>query len=650
MASTTGRTVRGRLLAVLLVAGLVASACTSKVSHTTPSSGPVGSAPAPFDQADVDAFVHDLAAAGIGTYQLGSAKPMVPMTAATAVRFTDEQAANAALGAHAHSGLTGADIDSIVVPDPLADGAQPLPASLLIAAWAQTKDSPGAKLAKRLLGSQDWSKYQAAVFPTAVLSLFTADLISTAPTATPPGTPTSASSLAGQLARDAAPLAGPVAGARAAASASICEQFLNFVTETTNTVFDAIGHLPTWDASQGAWWEQALKWAGNLLPTAINYAIDTVKFVVVNGEKVLLGPIVSAVASVASVIAVVAAVLLAVQPWVGEIKPDPVVAHRGAAANPGTFDLVVTAVGSTPDEWPAQIAGCAKAAGVTLPALKPHDAEVKWTIDYESPEPMIRRTSDTGPLDKDGKATLRYETVTETPEVAAGDEQVDGSVKVSTGVHRKDLDEVRDRLLNSLWNNIPLPKIVLDTLGPTLRAIIDPKIKAALEPLTKIQDVDSFTVLSTTYHKAKEPTPKPGSSAPGTTLALPKNACTLVSQAEAARAAGMDVLGGEAQYDIEILGQLAHSCVWKDPGYPARAFIRIDIFDFGPNAANTFANKAQFGTTIVPDVGDEASCFCLPQGANLFVRKANLIMHIAIITPGGATSSVQVAKIILRRL
>jgi hypothetical protein len=440
----------------------------------------------------MDEFVSDLADAGIGVYDLDSTSPVVEVEQPRSpLRLTREQAAAALSGIASGAGIKGGQLDGLVVPPALAPGADPLPASAVVAAWAAEAPTPAADTARELLGAQNLDRYGDVVFPLAVLTLFVADVV-------PRLDDTGAAEAV------TAPRFLPVA-AQEVGRASVCEQFQSFINESLTQLFEAIGRLPNVGYYQDGW-----DWARWLLNRGIdltNFGLDSVKFIIVEGQRVLLGPLISVVASIASVIAVGAQILLATQPWIADLVPEPLTNQRDGSAKPGAFELTVRAAGPTPEKWPEQLAGCARWANVPLPNLRPSGGDLTWTLDYQSPEQMITLGRVDRTLSESGRATARYMTVVEPPEIARGTLQSDGSVRLTVKVHRTDLEQLRQRLFEALYGQLPA---MLRPLEPLIRSVLQPRLERALEPLTTIQDVSTYTILAMTYHtRDDEPTPTP---------------------------------------------------------------------------------------------------------------------------------------------
>lgn len=474
----------GRTIATITLLAVLLTGCTATgggVGDTAPAETSAGSDD--FSSATVEAFVAELAEAGIGVYR--GDELVAPVTGQGPMRLTEEQAANAALSAWSHSGLSGREVDKLVPAEPLIEDATPIPTSLLIIAWAQTAPGAAASLARSILGDQDWSDWEDVTIAPIVLGLFVADVVP------------------GDVAAGSGGMSVPAArgeGAPASPAKSVCERVRGFVGNTIEAVFAKIGHIKVVRADGGSWLGDALTFIRNLGAVVANFAIDKVKSVIISGVELALRPILNAVASVAGVVAVATQILLIIRPWAGILRPEPVIPQRDASTHEGTVTLTVRGVGDAPREWPTEIAGCARAAGVELPSLIPQSADVTWSIAYQHPAPMITRVSDSGPLRTDSTATLRFETIPETPEVAEGVEQIDGRVHVTALVHRKDLDRLHEGVTNFVFAQVPVPAIV----APALRKVVAPMIQELIQKVTRLRDITVFGVVPVNYHTPDE--------------------------------------------------------------------------------------------------------------------------------------------------
>ena len=453
----------------------------------------------PFGRKTEDRFVRDLASVGIGVYQMGAPTPVRAVHGRVSpLRLTVDQAHSLALGVWSHAGQSGRTLDGLAGPVRLSS-KRSLRSGLVIAAWAKRARTPSAALARRILGRVNWKRYRGVVFPIAVPLLFASDV--------------------------AMHLRGHVRGRRsmiaAAASVDPCTAVQSFVTQTIDSVFHAVGHIGTDKAEidrlfgKGVF-ADIVKGVGDILSFGANKLIDATHQIVLGGVKIPMLVVTNAVAGVAAVVTVVGSVSAELVPWTGTIRGSPNPISKGVSAGvPGTFSLDVTAPGGNL-QWPAIIAGCARTLGITLPTLTPRDADVTWDISKQDPGELIVRTNDTGPLDANGTAKLDFETTTETPEEAQGFPAI-GAVVVFAKVHRKDLDQLRDRLTQNLLAG--LPNILRDTIGPSLRAALTPLLNDATKKITTVQDLDVSGVEAVRYHVPK-PSKKPPKANGGSVFSL----------------------------------------------------------------------------------------------------------------------------------
>ena len=455
----------------------------------------------PFGQQTEDRFVRDLASVGIGVYQTGAARPVRAVHGrASPLRLTVDQARSLALGVWSHAGQSGRTLDGLAGPVRLSS-KRSLRSGLLIAAWAKRARTPSAALARRILGHVDWKHYRAVVFPIAVPLLFASDV-------------------ALHLRGHARPRGSGIA---ATASADPCAAVQSFLTQTIDNVFNAVGHIGTDKAKidrlfgKGVF-ADIVKGVGDILSFGANTLVDAAHQIVLGGVKIPMLVVTNAVAGVASAVTVVGSIAAELVPWTGTIQGSPNPISKGVSAGvPGTFSLDVTAPGGNL-QWPPIIAGCASTLGITLPTLTPRDADVTWDISKQAPGGLIVRKNDTGPLDANGTAKLDFETTTETPAEAQGDPVI-GDVVVYAKVHRKDLDQLRDRLTQNLLAG--LPKILQDTIGASLRAALTPLLDDATKKITTVQDLEVPGVEAVRYHVPKPPTqPKPPKANGGSVFSL----------------------------------------------------------------------------------------------------------------------------------
>lgn len=488
----------GSLVVALVVT--VLSACTGSTESSDRdrpagdrSAAPVARGDAGPAEVTEESVVADLASVGVAVVdsESGELAQTVSGEPSPVVVRADELPAVVA-GIQTLTGLTADQLDGLATWPALEGPVGRLTPSVLLAGWLAGATTPASDLGREWMGGQDVHDPSSLVVPAVVFDLFLSDVL-------PRGT------------EGLSPSASPAAYVGAASSTSVCEQFQSFVTDSINAVFEAIGRLP--NVSGDSIFIDIL----NGVIDVLNLGKDALRFFVVNGTKVLLKPVVDAVAAVAGVVAIAAFAVKTVLPWTGEILPEPGAPTLGTSPVEGTWTLTVKSPG--PQEWPAQVEGCARAAGVTLPSLKPDQADVAWQVVSQQPRVLVEPTAAETQVSPAGTATLGYRTVVEPPDVAAGKEQFDGTVRVKATVHRKDLGKFSKTLLDLFLARLPdaIPQLIKNTIA----GILQPRLTEALDKLGAIRDLAVAGFLFPVYHEPEEtptPTPSPSPSPTGKTF------------------------------------------------------------------------------------------------------------------------------------
>ena len=118
--------------------------------------------------------IGDLAAAGLPVFaDPTQPEPMVAVESSmgpTPLRLLKDQADAMSQEAAAGQGTLGSDLDNLLVT---ADGLPP--PSYLLAGYVSAAGTPGAALARRVMGNQDWVHAPSVTYPSLVLTLFAAD-------------------------------------------------------------------------------------------------------------------------------------------------------------------------------------------------------------------------------------------------------------------------------------------------------------------------------------------------------------------------------------------------------------------------------------------------------------------------------------------
>jgi hypothetical protein len=421
----------------------------------------------------------DLAAAGLAVFaDPNASSPIVAVTttlAPTPLRLLKDQADAMLQEAAAGQGTRGSDLDQLLVT---ADGLPP--ASYLLAGYVSAAGTPGAALARRVMGAQDWVHAPSVTFPSLVLTLFAADAARYANALSGNQTATSRS------------------GALSSAS-SLCSDAQDFINSTINAFFDSLGHLqsPQIPKSGIGFVDSFLGGiqAGFDLATGVvNGLIDAGRFVVINGVKQATQPVLDEIAAVASTAALAAQIVSVLRPWTVVVKADPTTNQRATDPGPGipgAFAVAVMLPG--PDEWPALAVNCAMVAGVTLPPLKPIGAPVVWSLTQALP--LVTRSGDlTGVLDGNATASLGYTTVVESTTDARGD-MLTGLVQSDVSITRQEISDAQKAIGDLIFKQIPA------LLSPYLQPILAPTVTALLSLPAALLATHGSGELKVTYHQ-----------------------------------------------------------------------------------------------------------------------------------------------------
>ena len=353
------------------------------------------------------ALLASLADAGIAVYENAlDPVPMVPVDSPGPITLLGVQFRAMLFEANHGGGVLGADLDrltldpffwpwtgKLAVPNPLDPpptkpeaGALPIPPSMLVAAYIQAGDSPGARIARGLFPELDVKQSGEIVFPGLVLACFAAEIAreeqANAGQAWAPG--------------DAG------VGMRALLlEGGTCSAVQGFVDQVLNALFGAL-HVDLGSSVPG-----------KILGGIINFLLTAAQKAVKEALSVLTAPVLSVVKTIAGVIGTVSIVISAIRPWTVLLKPSPASTRFSVGSEApikGLVDCAVDLGGF--DEWPADIADCAATAGVPLPPLKPADAPCRWEL-VSSNGALIVPEDQPSKLDQGGHAALTYHTLAE---------------------------------------------------------------------------------------------------------------------------------------------------------------------------------------------------------------------------------------------
>lgn len=476
------------LLACLLALALAVTGCTGK-------DGEDGAAPTPTtsDSSDgstvshagdpglgdpgVAATITDedlislLAGAGVATYDdPADADPVEQTAIPGVVKVTGWQLQNMRRQLNSGRGYLGRDLDDLTADT--GAGAQPVPISVVLAAWLQAAETPAADAGRALMGERDWGRDALDLaYPDAVLTLFTADLTSEMAAGS--------SDLPGDSgASPAAYVQPPVAGTCSTVSDFIQSSFQNVVQILK---FEADGGVT------------------GVLATIWNTIID----IAASAAQIALGAVTSTlmapIKQVAGVLSLLSAASSLLVPW--QITPG---VTPSGNLQPGTAGEATATVDPGPVNWPADLTDCANVLlGIALPELgSASGSKATWTVDDVAGTVTYGSTETT--VDSNQQAKLAFSTVPEDPALATGPELLH-YVGFGVKVERAQVGQLIDLIDGLLVSSLPEPVL---TVVQTLLGPLESKTRAELAQLASVEGPVSsvFTVT----HLPPDPTTPPG--------------------------------------------------------------------------------------------------------------------------------------------
>ncbi|MCP2328376.1 hypothetical protein HDA40_006883 [Hamadaea flava] len=470
-----------RLIAAVVAVALLAtvSACShdDKPDSARPSIDPASAAKVsklrrlPFDADQVGVLADELAAAGVGITQ-DPTTPSGPTLQLQTVRLTGWQLQNMAAEAANGGGVRG---DLLATTAPTPQGAPPL--GYLIAAWATTYDSPGARFAYALLGERDFHRPEQIVFPNAVLTLFLADATKAA---------------AADGASAASPAIGPAGQpVLAGGLAGPCTAVTNFVQRAIYSVANVLKV----NASKGGF----LGFLGKIWNAAVDLAAGLVKGLI----ETVTQPVVSLMANVFGVIATIEQVSTFLTVWRAVLSPDPEENRFGVDAEVVTGRVKLTI---SDNKLPISelILDCADAFGVDLREVgSAAGSKLAWAaINQGRPDLSSKKSAD-GELGKNQTADYTYATGQESAKLAAGGKEQErgGLLQLTASVQRNDIERVRRLFTKLVFDQIPA------AVRDLVEAVAKPVLDLATRRLAALTDVKAVTYIGILYHADKQPTP-----------------------------------------------------------------------------------------------------------------------------------------------
>ena len=431
---------RRRWLTTVVVSAVIVAGC----SNPQPSVSPHVTA-APFGPADVTAAVEMLASAGVAVRIKPADAPLVTPAGQSRVGLLRFQVRNLALDVRG-GGLRGSDLDDVAA----ANGG--LPASYLIAAWAESAGTPAATAGSKLIGGAESIDPPAMRIPALAVALFLADM------------------LPGPAAEAARPRFATIG--QTAATAGFCEEVGAYLTGVLEGMLDPKQPLaPAW----------------------LEGAID--RYALLENDPVKLRNAIAATAMLVYATSIS-------RPWVVEMVATPGAVHY-LVGDEGDLTGVPSdsiRIGVDPGEgtFAEEVNGCAELASAQLADTDVDGSPVSWIM------PRLEAHADDIPvddvddeLDENGTAGVEYTTLEETQEVHDKGTEGRESAIVWAFVERQDVTSLKT-LVEQLIGGTGI-------LAPNVRAVYD-RVKPRLDSLLVPRAWEQVDV---SWHEAPKPTPPP---------------------------------------------------------------------------------------------------------------------------------------------
>jgi hypothetical protein len=432
----------------------------------------------PFTEATVDRFAEVLRASGVDVVADMSS------SSTAAVRVTRWQVENMAVEAANGGGISGRTLAALA---PTADGVPPMP--FLIAAWMLQAETPAARFARDLQGSELGDDAYALIFPAAALTLFLADATGSQAAPPTPGDSTAAAgaALSGEAVFSPAVLTVDALDAPCTAASAFIQNAIAAVAKA----------LTIRTSGSGFFGFMASIWN-----TAVRLASAFVSGLVKNLTAGLLARLVGVFNAIAAV-EQISSVLIA---WRAPLEALPASNRFGVGSEHVTGDITMQLQPHVLPV-PAAVKDCAQSVGVDISATAA-GSRVRWTT-TPSPRPDLATTlTSAASLDAKESATMRYQTGQD-PEDSLDDPEQVGTLAVAATIRRNDVERVRQLIAELLLAQVPV------SLRSLVESLARPILDAATGKLAELTDVRSRAQVPVTYHLVSERC-KPSRIAPGT--------------------------------------------------------------------------------------------------------------------------------------
>ena len=481
----------------LALIALVIAACSGVSATRGPGTTGSGDAtPAPlrdgeFSEGTVSEAVAILAESGIATFE--APESTVPMREvaepATGIKLLLDQVRAMALEAHTGGGIEGAQLDALFeVPSDLA------PPSFVLAGYVAGVDTAGARLARSLMGVEDWTvaDWRAAplvVFPKIVLMLFTNDVVRERQQE--PGAAI-APELAGQVA-SVGRFVPPADQVVHNAAADPCTAVTSFISGALTWIFDK---LKLGDSSSGG---------TTILRTIWNFVVSILEVVITTLVKKFEQYVLDWIGRVAAIVGTVSMVISWVQPWTASVQVDRVTEKGIDGVRPNEEGVLLARVVMPATwDWPAWAKACAEASGRALPNMHAEGTPVHWEPLVQKPEYLVLVGPAEAKLDAQGGARLPFTTLSDT--VHDPWDTFPGQIHARVTFDRQSLKEFAKYLQGELWKE--LPSIVYGPLSAFLKDPLD-QINNKLGTLITVSASGPAVVLFHVQDATPPPSPPP---------------------------------------------------------------------------------------------------------------------------------------------
>jgi hypothetical protein len=340
----------------------------------------------------------------------------------------------------------------------------------LLAGYAQTGVTFGARLSGALLAQQPLDDPSSVVFPMLVVALFVSDISAAQPVAT-------RTDAIAAVYRDR-----PETPIQAANAGDPCAAVSSFLDKTLDAVADAISK-----AFSGNFILQIIVdlTVGNLL----RHGITAIKDLLLNASFIKL------ITTAISALAIVSTVASSLRDWSVSLNATPSEIHdtvEGQSPSNGQIRVTVSDPGGV--ALPGLVASCAQLLDISLPASGAPGSGITWILDgIPGQATQVRRDATVPPS---RVATLDYTMNVETQDAHQNGHLEDAHITVTARIARQDRDSLK-ALIEALVNRGGF-------LSSAIRAVAAP-IEGQLDALAL---PSSFAVVVVTYHVPPEPTPE----------------------------------------------------------------------------------------------------------------------------------------------